>query len=114
LWCGVVLVFEMAPYKQMHRQRLRVPSLLNEVVAVRKKSRLRRGEDSKKITLLDLDLDQLRRRAGKKRRGHDERNLAQQGSLSGLRPSSLVECARQAQVLVMPVQAEVSWGGHCD
>jgi hypothetical protein len=26
--------------------------------------------------LLDLDLDQLRRRAGKKRRGHDERNLS--------------------------------------
>jgi hypothetical protein len=27
------------------------------------------------------------------------------------RSSSLVECARLAQVLVMPVQAEVSWGG---
>jgi hypothetical protein len=27
------------------------------------------------------------------------------------RPSSLVECARLAQVLVMPVQAEVSSGG---
>jgi hypothetical protein len=24
--------------------------------------------------LLDLDLDQMRRRVGKKRRGHDERN----------------------------------------
>jgi hypothetical protein len=34
--------------------------------------------------LLDLDLDQLRRRAGKKRRGHDERNLAHQGSLKPL------------------------------
>jgi hypothetical protein len=38
--------------------------------------------------LLDLDLDQLRRRAGKKRRGHDERNLAHQGSLSDLLPWS--------------------------
>jgi hypothetical protein len=41
--------------------------------------------------LLDLDLnrlDQLRRRAGKKRCGHDERNLAHQGSLSGLLPWS--------------------------
>ena len=68
--------------------------------------------------LLDLGLDQLRRRAGEKRRGHDERNLAHQGSgpPSPKRPSSLVECARLAQVflLLTPVQAEVSWGGHCD
>jgi hypothetical protein len=61
--------------------------------------------------LLDLDLDQLRRRAGKKRRGRDERNLDHQGSLSGLVPCSLVECARLAQVLVMPVQAVVGLGG---
>jgi hypothetical protein len=44
------------------------------------------------------------RGAGKKRRGHDERNLAHHGS-SPKRPSSFVECARLAQVLVMPVQA---------
>jgi hypothetical protein len=37
---------------------------------------------------LDLDLDQLRRSAGKKRCGHDERNLAHQGSLSDLVPWS--------------------------
>jgi hypothetical protein len=33
--------------------------------------------------LLDLDLDQLRRRAGKRRRGHDGRNLSQPISRQG-------------------------------
>jgi hypothetical protein len=35
-----------------------------------------------------VGLDQLRRRAGKKRRGHDERNLAHQGPLGDLLPWS--------------------------
>ena len=51
-----------------------------------------------------LDLDQLRRRARKKRRGRDERHLSQ----------PIRALKRLAQVLVMPVQAEVSSGGHCD
>jgi hypothetical protein len=48
--------------------------------------------------LLDLDLDQLRRRTGKKRRrGHDERNLAHQGSqaaffLGRMRATSAGSC----------------------
>jgi hypothetical protein len=41
---------------------------------------------------LDQDQDQLRRRAGKKRRGHDERSLSQPITRALKRPSSLVEC----------------------
>ena len=46
---------------------------------------------------MDLDLDQMRRRVGKKRRGHDERNLAHQGSqatffLGRMRATSAGSC----------------------
>jgi hypothetical protein len=34
------------------------------------------ASSSRQLLDLDLDLDQLRRRAGGKRRGHDERNLS--------------------------------------
>jgi hypothetical protein len=46
----------------------------------------------------------------KKRRGHDERHVS--SPIRALkRPSFLVECARLAQVLVMPMQAQVNSGG---
>jgi hypothetical protein len=72
--------------------------------------------------LLDLDLDQLRRRVEKKLRGHDERNLAHQGSLSLKRPCSLVEChwpvVRMRATSAGSCDAGASgggyWGVHCD
>jgi hypothetical protein len=57
-----------------------------------------------------LDLDQFQRSARKKRR-----YLSQPTRARDLKRSpSLVECARLAQVLVMPVQADVSSGGPED
>jgi hypothetical protein len=54
-----------------------------------------------------LDLDQLRRRAGKKRRGHDERNLAHQGSqatpfLGRIRATSAGSCDAGASAKSRP------------